>query len=105
MRTKQMELVCKECVRVKELAREKVIGSKMPKTPWYCDLCSDMGVEESGVYTSQNVFPVHSPLKNGSKRKRDDPYCKCWDAHVKRCHPHMQATHIPDRCVSPTVQA
>ena len=35
-RTKQHELVCKECVLLKESKGEPVEMSKMPKSGWYC---------------------------------------------------------------------
>ena len=101
-RTKQHELVCKECVLLKESKGEPVEMSKMPKSSWYCDLCSDFDVAETKMYTTASCFAVHSPLKHGAKRKRGDPFCQCWERHVKRCHPHMQDTLIPDRCTSPT---
>ena len=53
--------------------------ANVPKASTYCSICLTDDAFSRNILSTKTCIPIHDPVKRNQKRKRDDPFCMCWE--------------------------
>ena len=75
--------------------------ANVPKASTYCSICLTDDAFSRNILSTKTCIPIHDPVKRNQKRKRDDPFCMCWEEHLREKHPMFLSSSLPSRVTSP----